>query len=57
MKTAASMCAVGEHVQDTHAGPRVAGQTLLQLDAVTLQTPDGRSTLVQNLSVKVGATI
>ena len=51
------MCAVGEHVQDTHAGPRVAGQTLLQLDAVTLQTPDGRSTLVQNLSVKVGATI
>lgn len=32
----------------------MAGQTLLDLDAVTLQTPDGRSTLVQNLSVKVG---
>lgn len=37
-----------------HAGPRVAGQTLLDLDAVTLQTPDGRATLVQNLSVQVG---
>ncbi|KAL3130496.1 hypothetical protein ABBQ38_008313 [Trebouxia sp. C0009 RCD-2024] len=34
-------------------GPREAGQTLLDLDAVTLQTPDGRSTLVQDLSVQV----
>lgn len=44
---AISMCVI-------HTGPHVAGQTLLELDAVTLQTPDGRSTLVQNLSVKVG---
>ncbi|KAL3144128.1 hypothetical protein ABBQ32_003918 [Trebouxia sp. C0010 RCD-2024] len=34
-------------------GPREAGQTLLDLHAVTLQTPDGRSTLVQDLSVQV----
>ena len=35
------------------AGGSGQGQPLLQLDAVTLQTPDGHSTLVQDLSVKV----
>ena len=50
-------CVQFESMCRLHAGPRVAGQTLLDLDAVTLQTPDGRSTLVQSLSVKVGAAI
>lgn len=35
------------------AGPSEQGGVLLDLDGVTLQTPDGASTLVQNLSVKV----
>ena len=34
-------------------GPSEQGGVLLDLDGVTLQTPDGASTLVQNLSVKV----
>lgn len=33
--------------------PQEQGGVLLDLDGVTLQTPDGASTLVQNLSVKV----
>ncbi|DBA90594.1 hypothetical protein WJX77_005457 [Trebouxia sp. C0004] len=34
-------------------GPSEQGGVLLDMDGVTLQTPDGASTLVQNLSVKV----
>ncbi len=34
-------------------GPSEQGGVLLDLDGVTLQTPDRASTLVQNLSVKV----
>lgn len=34
-------------------GPSDQGGVLLDLDGVTLQTPDRTSTLVQNLSVKV----
>ena len=34
-------------------GPSEQGGVLLDLDGVTLQTPDGASTLVHNLSVKV----